>query len=60
LLKVPKSMASGEIFRLRQKGIPHFLGIGRGDAYVELEVDVPTRLSRKQKELLEKLEKSGL
>ena len=60
LLKVPKGMASGEIFRLRQKGIPHFLGIGRGDAYVELEVDVPTRLSSKQKDLLNKLEKEGL
>lgn len=60
LLKVPAGSNSGKVFRISKKGIPHFSGYGRGNIYVELEVETPKRLSKKQKELLEKLKEEGL
>jgi len=60
LLKVPSGVESGKIFRISDKGIPRFSGYGRGNLYVELEVKTPKRLSKKQKELLEKLKEEGM
>jgi len=60
LLKVPEGTESGKVFRISKKGIPHFGGFGRGDLYVELIIKTPKRLSRKQKELLEKLKEEGI
>lgn len=54
LLRVPSGTESGKIFRISKKGIPHFGGFGRGDLYVELIVKTPQKLTKKQKELLEK------
>jgi molecular chaperone DnaJ len=60
LLKVPAGTRSGKVFKISGKGIPHFGGSGRGDLFVELEVDVPKKLNKKQKELLENLKEEGL
>ena len=60
LLKVPEGTETGKILRVTGKGIPHFSGYGRGNMYVELIVKTPRRLSKKQKELLEKLKEEGL
>ncbi|MBU3896239.1 molecular chaperone DnaJ [Patescibacteria group bacterium] len=60
LLKVPAGIDSGKVLRISGKGIPHFGGYGRGDLYVELKVKTPARLSKKQKELLEKLKEEGM
>ena len=54
-LTVPAGTASGQEFRLRSKGIPHLRGKGRGDMRVVVYVDVPTRLSKEQEELLRQL-----
>jgi molecular chaperone DnaJ len=54
-MKVPAGTQSGEIYRIRGKGIPKLRGIGRGDHLVEVIVDVPTKLSRKEKKLIEQL-----
>jgi molecular chaperone DnaJ len=54
-LKVPEGTASGAQFRLRNKGIPHLNGGGRGDLYVHIDVKIPTRLTREQKKLFEQL-----
>lgn len=59
-LRVPNGTQSRAIFELRGKGIPHFIGLGRGSLYVEMIVETPKKLSQKQKELLEKLRKEGL
>ncbi len=59
-LKVPKGTPSGKVFRVSGKGVPHFRRSGRGDLYVELEVDVPRRLSRRGKNLIEEMKKEGL
>ncbi len=51
-LKVPEGTQSGMEFNLRNHGIPKLRGRGKGDHIVEIIVKTPTKLSRKQKELL--------
>ena len=41
-LKIPPGTQSGRKLRLRGKGVPHLRGGGRGDLYVEANVEVPT------------------
>lgn len=60
LLKVPEGSESGKIIKISGKGIPHFSGYGRGNLYIELIVKTPKKLSRKQRESLEKLREEGL
>lgn len=49
---MPEGTQSGTTFRLRGKGIPGLNGRGRGDQYVTVKVQVPTGLSRAQKDAL--------
>lgn len=51
-LTIPPGTQSGQIFILRGQGIPHWNGFGRGDQHVQVVVKVPTKLSKRQKELL--------
>lgn len=60
LLTIPPGTESGRILRISGKGIPHFDGYGRGNIYVELQINTPKKVSRKQKELLNELKKEGL
>jgi molecular chaperone DnaJ len=52
-MKIPAGTQSGKVFRLRGKGIPQLNGYQRGDQHVRVTVEVPEKLSRKQRELLE-------
>jgi len=54
-LKVPSGTQSGEKFRLKGQGMPRFEGYGYGDLWVKIKVKTPTRLSREEKELFQKL-----
>jgi len=49
-LKVPPGTRSGQRFRLRGRGLPGVSG-GRGDLYVELQVEVPKKISEREREL---------
>ena len=49
---------SGTVLRLRNKGVPHLRRNGRGDELVLVRVAVPTKLSREQKDLFQKLGKT--
>ncbi len=60
IMKVPQGIESGKILKISNKGIPHFHGIGKGDLYVQLNIETPQKLTQKQKELLEKLKEEGL
>jgi molecular chaperone DnaJ len=55
-LKIPAGTQTGTLFKLRNKGIPHFRGFGKGDQFVEVTAETPTKLSRKQKQLFEELQ----
>ncbi len=57
-LKIPPGTQNGESFRLRGQGIPHLRGSGRGDEHIQVVVEVPTRLNKDQRELLNQLEGS--
>lgn len=52
-MKVPAGTQSGTDFKLSKHGIPHLRSEARGPHIVSLIVDTPTKLSKKQKELLE-------
>ncbi|MBI4123147.1 MAG: molecular chaperone DnaJ [Parcubacteria group bacterium] len=60
LLQVPAGTESGRVVKVQGKGVPHFQGLGRGNLNYELEIHIPKKLSRQQKELLEKLKKEGI
>jgi len=60
LLTIPVGIESGKVFKISGKGIAHFGGYGRGNFYVELVVKTPKKLTKKQKELLEKLKEEGV
>jgi molecular chaperone DnaJ len=60
LLKIPQGTESGKVLRVSGKGIPHFSGWGRGDMFMEFIVKTPKKLTKKQKELLEKLKEEGI
>jgi molecular chaperone DnaJ len=56
---VPEGTQTGTILKLRNKGVPVLNGHGRGDLYVELKVQTPSKLSKRQRELLAELETEG-
>jgi molecular chaperone DnaJ len=60
VLKVPEATESGQVLRVKGKGIPHFSGLGRGDIYAQLNIQIPKKLSKEQKQLLQKLKEEGL
>ena len=49
---IPAGTQPGTVFKLRDRGIPVLNGRGRGDQLVRVNVEVPKRLTEKQKELL--------
>jgi molecular chaperone DnaJ len=58
-IKIPEGSQSGKQFRLRSKGMPVMRGQGAGDMYVEIAVETPVNLTKKQQELLREFEKAG-
>ena len=56
-MKIPAGTQPGEVFRVRGKGVPHLGRYGRGDQLVTIALVVPKKLSREEKELIEKLGK---
>jgi molecular chaperone DnaJ len=54
-LKIPAGTQTGTIFRLRGKGMPRLHGWGRGNQLVGIVVQTPTKLTRRQKKLLDEL-----
>ena len=51
-MKIPPGTQNGQIFRLRGKGMPSLHISGRGDELVRIKVEVPAKLTEKQKQLL--------
>ena len=57
-LKIPTGSQTGEVLRLKNKGIPHLHGRGQGDQLVRLLLVTPKSLTKEQRRLLEELSKS--
>jgi molecular chaperone DnaJ len=58
-MKIPAGTQSGTDFKLSGHGVPHLRGNGRGAHIVSIVVDTPTKLTKKQKELLEEFGGAG-
>ena len=58
-INIPAGAQGGHQFRLRGKGMPIVRSAQRGDMYIEINVETPTNLTPKQKELLKEFEKAG-
>lgn len=58
-LKIPERISNGEILRVKGKGVPDERG-RRGDLYVRVIVELPKKLSRETRKLIEELKKEGL
>ncbi len=57
-IAIPAGTQSGQTFRLRGKGMPVPGGTAFGDLHVTVDISVPSKLNKKQKELLEQLRDS--
>jgi molecular chaperone DnaJ len=55
-MKVPAGTQSGTDFKLSNHGVPHLRSTTRGSQIVSVIVDTPTKLTKKQKELLEQFD----
>ncbi len=60
LLKVPSGTQSGKVFRISSKGLPRLSAYGKGNLYVQVNIEIPKKLTREQKNMLKDLKKQGL
>lgn len=64
-MKVPAGTKHGTILRVKGKGVPYAGSnstgkSGRGDLYVRIAIEMPEKLSKEQKKLVEELKKQGI
>lgn len=58
-LRVPAGTQTGTTFRIPARGLPKMRGSGKGDLIVDVRVVVPSKLTRKQRQLLEEFAQAG-
>ncbi|MFH1597543.1 MAG: molecular chaperone DnaJ [Patescibacteria group bacterium] len=54
-LKIPAATPAGKVFKLSGKGVTKLGGRGKGDHLVKIDIKIPSKLSRKEKQLFEQL-----
>lgn len=55
-LKIRPGTQPNTLIRLKNKGMPHLRGSGRGDQYIRLIIKIPEKLTREQKQILKKFD----
>ena len=55
VIKIKAGTQSGEMMRITGAGIPHVRGNGRGDQNIQMMVETPKKLNKKQKEIFKEL-----
>lgn len=58
-LKIPAGSEDGKLIRIKGRGAPRIDGGGKGDVLARVRIDVPKRVNKKERELLEQLQKAG-
>ena len=57
-VKIPEGTQTGQQLRLKTKGMPVLRSDAAGDMFIEIQVETPMSLNRKQQDLLKELDKS--
>lgn len=57
-IKIEPGTQSGKMLRLKGKGLPNIQGYGTGDLLVHINIWTPTKISKEEREILEKLRNS--
>src|SRR3954454_5008028 len=57
-LKSPAGSEDGKLLRIKGRGAPKLSGSGKGDVLARLRIQVPKRVNKKERELLEELQKA--
>ena len=57
-IKIPAGVSHGELLRIRERGVPHERG--RGDFLVRVSIQIPRKLSRKARKMVEDLKAEGI
>ena len=58
-MKINEGTESGQIFRLKGNGIPYLGSYGKGDQLVVVTIEIPKKLTKKQRELMEEFAKES-
>lgn len=59
-VRIPEGIQSGEVLRIKGKGVPYGKGNTRGDIYMTIKIATPKKLSREARKHIEELRKEGL
>ncbi len=57
-LKIPAGSQDGKLLRIKGRGAPKLAGHGKGDVLARVRIQVPKRINKKERELLEELQKA--
>ena len=58
-LKIPAGSEDGKLIRIKGRGAPRVNGSGKGDVLARVRIQVPKRVNKKEKDLLEQLQELG-
>ncbi len=59
MMKIPEGTESGQVFRLKGNGMPYLGSYGKGDQHVVIKVEIPKKLTKRQRELMEEFAKES-
>jgi DnaJ-class molecular chaperone len=59
-IRIRPGTAGGTMMRLRERGVTHLHGHGKGDEYIRINVTIPEKLTKEQKNLVEEMKAKGL